>query len=68
MNTSNRLWPDLIEYVELILGGVLQAISLQLFMVPAHLASGGVSGISQLINHFTRWPIGLMIKSEAKRS
>lgn len=61
MNTSNRLWPDLIEYVELILGGVLQAISLQLFMVPAHLASGGVSGISQLINHFTGWPIGLMI-------
>jgi uncharacterized membrane-anchored protein YitT (DUF2179 family) len=32
-----------------------------LFFVPANLASGGVSGISQLINHFTGWPIGLMI-------
>jgi uncharacterized membrane-anchored protein YitT (DUF2179 family) len=42
-------------------GGVLQAIGLQLFLVPAHLASGGVSGISQLINHYTQWPIGLMI-------
>jgi len=29
--------------------------------VPANLASGGVSGISQLINHYTNWPIGLMV-------
>jgi uncharacterized membrane-anchored protein YitT (DUF2179 family) len=34
---------------------------LRLFLVPADLASGGVSGISQLINHFTSWPIGLMV-------
>ncbi len=61
MNTSHRLWPDSVEYGELVVGGVLQAIGLQLFMVPANLASGGVSGISQLINHFTGWPIGLMI-------
>jgi uncharacterized membrane-anchored protein YitT (DUF2179 family) len=32
-----------------------------LFLIPANLASGGVSGISQLINHFTGWPIGLMV-------
>ena len=32
-----------------------------LLFVPANLASGGVSGISQLINHFTGWPIGLMV-------
>lgn len=29
--------------------------------MPADLASGGVSGISQLINHFTGWPIGVMV-------
>ncbi len=40
---------------------MLQAVSLRLFMVPAQLASGGISGISQLINHFTGWPIGLMV-------
>jgi len=28
---------------------------------PADLASGGISGISQLINHYTGWPIGLMV-------
>jgi uncharacterized membrane-anchored protein YitT (DUF2179 family) len=34
---------------------------LRLFLVPANLASGGISGISQLINHYTGWPIGLMV-------
>jgi uncharacterized membrane-anchored protein YitT (DUF2179 family) len=36
-------------------------VSLRLFLVPADLASGGVSGIAQLINHFTGWPIGFMV-------
>jgi uncharacterized membrane-anchored protein YitT (DUF2179 family) len=40
---------------------LIQALSLRLFFVPANLASGGVSGIAQLINHFTGWPIGFMI-------
>jgi uncharacterized membrane-anchored protein YitT (DUF2179 family) len=40
---------------------LIQAVSLRIFFVPANLASGGVSGIAQLINHFTGWPIGLMI-------
>jgi uncharacterized membrane-anchored protein YitT (DUF2179 family) len=40
---------------------VIQAFSLRVFFVPANLASGGVSGIAQLINHFTGWPIGLMV-------
>ena len=40
---------------------MIQAFSLRVFLVPANLASGGVSGISQLINHFTGWPIGLMV-------
>src|SRR5512142_3171993 len=61
MNTSHRLWPSILDYGLILLGGILQAIGLRLFLVPAHLASGGVSGISQLINHYTGWPIGLMI-------
>jgi uncharacterized membrane-anchored protein YitT (DUF2179 family) len=32
-----------------------------MFFIPANLASGGVSGIAQLINHFSGWPIGLMV-------
>lgn len=53
--------PTIRDYVLIILAAFIQALSLRLFFVPANLASGGVSGISQLINHFTGWPIGLMI-------
>ncbi len=54
-------WPYLRDYGLILLGSMIQAFSLRVFFVPAELASGGVSGISQLINHFTGWPIGLMV-------
>jgi uncharacterized membrane-anchored protein YitT (DUF2179 family) len=44
-----------------ILGALLQALALRLFLVPAQLASGGVSGLAQIINYYTGWPIGLMV-------
>lgn len=54
-------WRGLSDYA-LLLGGVtLQALSLRLFLVPAHLASGGVSGLSQIINFYTGLPIGMMV-------
>lgn len=56
-----KYWPVILDYILITLAGLLQAVSLRLFFVPANLASGGVSGISQLINHFTGWPIGLMV-------
>lgn len=45
----------------ILLGALLQALALRLFLVPSHLVTGGISGLSQLINYFTHWPIGLMI-------
>jgi uncharacterized membrane-anchored protein YitT (DUF2179 family) len=54
-------WPTIQDYILILIGALLQAIGLRLFMVPAQLASGGISGISQLINHFTGWPIGVMV-------
>ena len=48
------------EYAFVILGSLIQALALRIFFIPADLASGGVSGISQLINHYSGWPIGLM--------
>ncbi len=56
-----KYWSTIRDYVLIIIATLIQAFSLRLFFVPANLASGGVSGISQLINHFTGWPIGLMI-------
>ncbi len=57
----NRYWPDIRDYSLVVAGSLVQALGLRLFLVPAQLASGGISGISQLINHFTGWPIGLMV-------
>lgn len=54
-------WPFILDYVLLLIGAIIQAIGLRVFLVPANLANGGVTGISQLINHFTGWPIGLMV-------
>jgi len=56
-----KYFPTIRDYVLITIASLLQALSLRLFFVPAQLASGGVSGISQLINHYTDWPIGLMI-------
>jgi uncharacterized membrane-anchored protein YitT (DUF2179 family) len=52
---------SLIDYAFVLVGGLLQALAMRLFLIPASLVSGGVSGSAQLINHYTHWPIGLMI-------
>ncbi len=56
-----KYYPTFRDYLFIGLSSIIQAFSLRVFFVPANLASGGVSGISQLINHFTGWPIGLMV-------
>jgi len=53
--------PTIRDYLLIIVSSLLQAVSLRLFFIPANLASGGVSGISQLVNYYTGWPIGLMV-------
>ncbi len=61
MNQFKHIWPTLRDYILVLAGALLQAAGLRLFLVPADLAMGGISGISQLINHYTGWPIGIMI-------
>lgn len=61
MDQLTRTWPSVRDYALITIGSLVQAIGLRLFMVPADLASGGISGISQLIHHYTAWPIGLMV-------
>jgi len=56
-----KLYPTLRDFSLIILGGFIQAIGLRLFFIPANLASGGVSGVAQLINYTTGWQIGLMV-------
>ncbi|MEW5830801.1 MAG: YitT family protein [Chloroflexota bacterium] len=56
-----RSWPSIRDYLLILTGALFQAVGIRLFLIPANLASGGVSGISQLINEYTGWPIGLMV-------
>jgi uncharacterized membrane-anchored protein YitT (DUF2179 family) len=58
---KHKFLSDMRDYVLIAVATLIQAVALRLFFIPVNLASGGVAGISQLINHFTGWPIGLMV-------
>src|SRR3990172_4826897 len=61
MNSLRRFWPWFRDLGLILIGSLAQAMGLRIFLVPAQLASGGVSGIGQLMNHYTDWPIGVMV-------
>ncbi len=54
-------WRTIRDYSFILIGALVQALSLRLFLIPGQLVSGGVSGAAQVINFFTAWPIGLMV-------
>ena len=54
-------WRTAADYLLLVAGSLVQAFAMRLFLVPSQLLSGGVSGIAQIINSFTGWPIGVMV-------
>jgi len=47
------------DYLLLTIGALISAINVNLFMAPADIAPGGVTGMAILVNHYTGWPIGL---------
>ena len=49
------------EYVLILVGAFIQALSLRLFLVPTQLVSGGISGAGQLLNYVFKTPIGLVV-------
>lgn len=49
------------DYGYILIGALLQALAMDLFLVPGRLAAGGVSGAAQIVNRYTGWPIGVMI-------
>ncbi len=57
----NLSWAVVQDYLLITLGALLQALSIRLFLVPGHLVNGGISGLAQLINYYTKFPIGVMI-------
>jgi len=54
-------WKSALDYGLVLIGALIQALAMRLFLVPAELVSGGISGIAQILHSFTNWPIGLMV-------
>ncbi len=49
------------DYGFVALGVLLQALAMDLFLVPNLLSAGGITGLAQIVNFYTGWPIGVMI-------
>jgi uncharacterized membrane-anchored protein YitT (DUF2179 family) len=54
-------WHILRDYALILVGAAVLAFSLHLFLIPAQLVAGGLSGAAQLINSLTGWPVGTLI-------
>jgi uncharacterized membrane-anchored protein YitT (DUF2179 family) len=51
----------MLDYIFITAGAFVQALAMRLFLIPGLMVSGGISGTAQIINYFTRWPIGVMV-------
>lgn len=49
------------QYLTVALGSLISAVGINLFLVPHHMLSGGVSGIAMIIYFLLDWPIGVMV-------
>ncbi|WP_232278673.1 YitT family protein [Paenibacillus sp. 481] len=45
----------------IIVGAVLMAVGLELFLVPNQIIDGGVTGISIISSHLSGWPLGIFL-------
>lgn len=54
-------WKTARDFLVVLLGALVQAFAMRLFLVPGQLVSGGISGAAQIINNFVSIPIGLMV-------
>ena len=61
IGTVEFTWKTAQDYGLLLLGALVQAFAMRLFLVPGQLVSGGISGAAQIITHFVNFPIGVMV-------
>jgi uncharacterized membrane-anchored protein YitT (DUF2179 family) len=61
LTRKHLTWETARAYAFILIGALIQAFAMRLFLIPSKLVSGGISGIAQLVNHYTTWPVGLMV-------
>ena len=49
------------RYATIGLGSVICGVSINAFLVPHHMLSGGLAGIAMILHFLFNWPIGLMV-------
>lgn len=47
-------------WIQILLGCVIGGIAYPLFLTPASIAPGGLTGVAMIIHHYTNYPIGLV--------
>ena len=60
MNQIHNVRESIVEYVYVIVGAAIVAIGFNVFLLPNQIASGGVSGISTILNGLFGWNPGLV--------
>ncbi|MFC9542776.1 hypothetical protein B1B04_23535 [Lysinibacillus sp. KCTC 33748] len=60
MNQIHDVRESIVEYVYVIVGAAIIAIGFNVFLLPNQVASGGVSGISTILNGLFGWNPGLV--------
>jgi uncharacterized membrane-anchored protein YitT (DUF2179 family) len=56
-----KILPRIRDILFITAGALIQAVAMDMFLIPGRLSSGGVSGLAQVVNRYTGWPIGVMI-------
>lgn len=56
-----NIWAELVRYTIMVIGVIIGAISVVLFMLPYEITPTGATGVSVLLNHFLGTPVGVMI-------
>lgn len=61
-NAEKHPWKRyVLKYFMVTLGILLDAVALELFLVPNSVLDGGLTGISLMIQYKTGWPLGLIV-------
>ena len=58
---SEKMKKQIKRYLVICLGFLIGSLGFNLFLIPHHLLSGGLSGIAIIIYYMTNWPIGLQL-------
>lgn len=49
------------NYLGVVLGVVIEAIALNMFLIPNKIAAGGVSGLATVLYYLFNWPVGMIM-------